>query len=206
MAPRFRKPLTLGAVAVAGASAALAAPALADGHTGGSGQASSSTASSVTPGDQVTAGDQAAPGGQGDTDRERPDDVRGPQGGPGGHHGHGPQGGPEREHRGGPSLDAAAETLGLTTDQLREKLGDQTLGEVADAAGVDRETLVDAMLADEKEHLTEMLDEQLPEPGEQGDHGEQGERGEQAPSAGDGETADDAATTAPAPDAAASAS
>jgi hypothetical protein len=69
---------------------------------------------------------------------------RGP-GGPGGHHGRG--------HRGG---QAAAEALGMTTDELRTELeSGKTLGQVADERGVDRQALVDAMVADLKTHLDE---------------------------------------------------
>jgi hypothetical protein len=75
--------------------------------------------------------------------------------------GHGPGHGP------GPvgHLDTAAETLGLSTDELVEQLHDgTTLGEIADEAGVDRQTLVDAILADQEERVTEMLDESFTGP------------------------------------------
>jgi hypothetical protein len=61
-----------------------------------------------------------------------------PPGGPGG-----PAG------RGGPALDKAATALGLSVDDLRSKLQDgQTLAQVAQAQGVDVQTLVDALVAD----------------------------------------------------------
>lgn len=79
--------------------------------------------------------------------------------GPGGHHG----------MRGGPGmggmglLDTAAETLGLTEEELMTQLQDgSTLGEIADAQGVDRQTLVDALLAEQEQRITDMLDESMP--------------------------------------------
>lgn len=73
-------------------------------------------------------------------DAARPE--RGP-GGPGG-------------QRGGPGLDAAAEALGLTTDALRQQLeAGSTIAEVAQTAGVDPQTVIDAMVADLQAHLDE---------------------------------------------------
>ena len=78
----------------------------------------------------------------------RPDRGRGP--------GHGAHGGFARGHF---SLDAAAEALGITTDELRTQLRDgKTIAEVAEAEGVDIETVKDAMLeafrTHEQEHVT----------------------------------------------------
>jgi uncharacterized protein YidB (DUF937 family) len=67
-------------------------------------------------------------------------------------------GGPGGEHggRGGPGLDAAAEALGITADELRTALDDdQTIAEVAAAKGVDVQTVIDAMVAGMKAHLDE---------------------------------------------------
>jgi len=63
---------------------------------------------------------------------------------------HGPGGRP------GPGLDAAAEAIGIESDALREQLqGGATIAEVAQANGVDVQTVIDAMLADLQAHLAE---------------------------------------------------
>ena len=63
----------------------------------------------------------------------------------------------------GQMLETVAETLGLSEDELLTQLQDgATLGEIADAQGVDRQTLVDALMADHEERITEMLDQQMP--------------------------------------------
>jgi hypothetical protein len=71
--------------------------------------------------------------------------------GPGGH-GHGGR---------GLELDAAAEALGMTADELRTALAvdGTTLADVADAQGVDTQTLVDALVAAQTDHLTEEVTE-----------------------------------------------
>ncbi|HEY9556412.1 MAG TPA: hypothetical protein VIR58_06745 [Acidimicrobiales bacterium] len=63
------------------------------------------------------------------------------------------------ERRGpGPGLEAAAEALGMTDDELRDALHDgQTIAELADAAGVDLEGIVDALVAAHQEHLAEAV-------------------------------------------------
>lgn len=54
----------------------------------------------------------------------------------------------------GAGLDAAAEALGLTTDELRTQLQDGTsLGAIADAAGVDRQAVVDAIVGGVEERV-----------------------------------------------------
>jgi hypothetical protein len=69
-------------------------------------------------------------------------------------HGHGP--GPGR----GPGLDAAAEALGMTADELRGALADgSTIAEVAEAGGVDLQAVIDAMVADLETHLAEKVAE-----------------------------------------------
>lgn len=56
--------------------------------------------------------------------------------------------GPGRHGR-GPGLDAAAEALGLTTDELRTKIqGGATLAEIAAEQGVEVDTLIAAIVAD----------------------------------------------------------
>lgn len=70
-----------------------------------------------------------------------------PRGGHGGGHG-----GPGRGLRVG--METAAETLGMSVADLRTALRDgQTLAEVAEAQGVEVQTLIDALVAEVKEHL-----------------------------------------------------
>ena len=112
------------------------------------------------------------------------------------------QGGPHGDgrggegHRGGMPLDAAAETLGLTAEELREALADgSTLAEVAEEQGVKPTELVDALVTAETERLdeavadgrlaqeeaddrAEMLEERLTEQVEQGFAGRGGPGGE----------------------------
>ena len=75
---------------------------------------------------------------------------------PSGHGGHGGHAG-----RGGVDLDAAAETLGMTAEELRTALavGGTTLADVAAAQGVEPSTLVDALVASGTERLTEAVTE-----------------------------------------------
>lgn len=119
------------------------------------------------------------------TDELPEDDL--PQGpGPGHGPGHGP--GPVGH------LDTAAEILGLSTDELVEQLHDgSTLGEIADEAGVDRQTLVDAILADQEERVTEMLDESFTGPPAGGPAGPEG-RPDRMGGDGEGEESEDAPT------------
>ncbi len=126
-------------------------------------------------------------------------------GGPGGKGGHGHDG-----PRGlmGEALDTAATSLGLTVDELRTQLqGGSTLGEVADAQGVDRDSLVadlvaaaktevdarvadgsltqaraDEILSTVEERVTESLDRSLPDRGDRGDRGPRGGADEGTPS------------------------
>lgn len=75
---------------------------------------------------------------------------RGP-GGPGGHDGPGGHG-----MRGGPGLDKAAEALGLTAEELRTELrSGRTLAQIAQEKGVDKQKVIDAMVAGLKAHLDE---------------------------------------------------
>lgn len=76
-------------------------------------------------------------------------DVLG-RGGPGAHDGFG--------IRGGVSLDVAAETLGLTTDELRTALQDgSTLAEIAAAQGVETADLVSALVTAATEHIDQAV-------------------------------------------------
>jgi hypothetical protein len=86
--------------------------------------------------------------------------MRGPGGqmgmrGPGGERGMRGPGGP-----GGPgaSLETAAETIGISVEDLRTQLRDgQSLAAIAEANGVSTETLVDALTEDARSRITEMV-------------------------------------------------
>lgn len=59
---------------------------------------------------------------------------------------------------GGVGLDAAATALGMTRDDLITEIKDgKTLGEIADARGVDRNKVQDALVAAHKEKLDEVV-------------------------------------------------
>jgi uncharacterized protein YidB (DUF937 family) len=59
------------------------------------------------------------------------------------------RGGPGGHHLGGARLDAAAEAIGITTDELRTALEDgSTIAAVSEAHGVDVQTVIDAMVAE----------------------------------------------------------
>jgi ribosomal protein S20 len=65
-------------------------------------------------------------------------------------------------HPGGPGkgLDAAAQALNLSVDDLRSKLeGDKTLAQVAQEQGVDVQTVIDAMVADATAHIDQAVQE-----------------------------------------------
>lgn len=65
--------------------------------------------------------------------------------------------GPGGHHR-GPGLEAAAEALGMTTDELRTALREgSTIAEVAGDRGVDVQTVIDAMVGEAKAHLDEKV-------------------------------------------------
>jgi hypothetical protein len=79
--------------------------------------------------------------------REGLPDRRGP-GGPGGFHGR------------GPGLDAVADAIGITEDELRTALQDgSTIAEVAAANDVDVQTVIDALVADATAHIDEEVAE-----------------------------------------------
>lgn len=82
---------------------------------------------------------------------------------------------------GGPGLDAAAEALGITEDELRAALEDgKTIAELAGEQGVDVNTVIDAMVAaateDLREHVTAIVNGEAPlgGPGRGGHHGGRG--------------------------------
>jgi hypothetical protein len=77
----------------------------------------------------------------------------------GGRGDHGGRGGPGMGGR-GPGLDVAASALGVTEDELHDALHDgQTIAEVAEAKGVDLQTVIDAMVAEATDHLAEEVAE-----------------------------------------------
>lgn len=73
-----------------------------------------------------------------------------------------------RHHRfGGPIIDAAAEALGMTTDELKAELeSGTTIADVAGEKGVEVDTVVDAMVAaateDIREHVTAIVNGEAP--------------------------------------------
>ena len=83
---------------------------------------------------------------------------RGGEGGPGGgHEGHEGRGGPGR--MGGDKIaEAAATALGVTTDELKTELdAGKTIAEVAAGKGVDVQTVIDAIVADQTADITERV-------------------------------------------------
>lgn len=71
-----------------------------------------------------------------------------------------PRGGHGPGMRGGPGLDAAAETLGLSVEDLRTALSEgQSLADVAAANGVDVQSVVDALVAEAQAHMAEKVAE-----------------------------------------------
>src|SRR4029450_7921147 len=65
------------------------------------------------------------------------------------------EGKPEGEgRRHGPKLDAAAEALGVSTDELRQQLrSGKTIAQVAADRNVDKQKVIDAMVKDAQEHI-----------------------------------------------------
>jgi hypothetical protein len=61
---------------------------------------------------------------------------------------------------GGPALEAMAEAIGIDVEELRTALEDgQSPAEVAEANGVSRQDLVDAIAADINEHLDQAVED-----------------------------------------------
>lgn len=75
--------------------------------------------------------------------------------------GEAPLGGPGRGPRGfGARLDAVADALGVTEDELHTALQDgQSIADVAAAEGVDVQTVIDALVADATAHLDQEVAE-----------------------------------------------
>jgi hypothetical protein len=72
--------------------------------------------------------------------------------------------GPRHGGPGGPGLEAAAEALGMTTDELAAALRDgQTLEQLAEEAGVELQTVRDAMQAAHAEALRAHIEQALAE-------------------------------------------
>jgi hypothetical protein len=65
---------------------------------------------------------------------------------------------PERGPKGGPQLDAAASALGITADELRTQLeSGKTIAQVASDRGVNVQTVIDAVTADENAEIDAAL-------------------------------------------------
>ncbi len=179
-------------VAALAGGAIVAVPAFASGDTGSSSSApSTGSGSRVSPhkasldklvaDGTITQAQADAVQAQLEADRPTRGDGRG----------HGGMGG----RSGGETMSAAASALGLTADELRTQLQTRSLGQIADDAGVSRDSLISAMekaaTAELGERLGDMLDRV---PGERGerlrggglDEGDGG--GSQAPSSGGSST------------------
>jgi hypothetical protein len=83
---------------------------------------------------------------------------------PGGHHGHEPgaeghrHGAGRHAGRGGPGLEAAAAAIGIPADDLRTQLrSGQSIAAVAEANGVDVNVVIDAMTAEARTRITDMV-------------------------------------------------
>ena len=88
---------------------------------------------------------------------ETPTEASDP-GGPDGDHGPGGRGG-KRGLGGGGQMDIVAETLGMTTDELREALADgQTIAELAEAKGVALEDIAAALVTEHTERLQQAVE------------------------------------------------
>jgi hypothetical protein len=74
----------------------------------------------------------------------------------------------------GPELEAAAKALNLSADDLREKLSDgtTTIADVAKQQNVDINTVIDAMVAADRDRIEDMVNNPLPDkgPGGRGFH------------------------------------
>lgn len=81
------------------------------------------------------------------------DGMGGP--GMGRHHG---KGGPGMGRGRGAGLEAAATALGITADELRTELqGGKSIADVATAKGVNVQTVIDALVAEAKTRITDMV-------------------------------------------------
>ncbi len=69
---------------------------------------------------------------------------------------------PGHGHRGhfGAGLDAAAEAIGITSEELRTALGEgSTIADVAEANDVDVQTVIDALVADAEAHIDQAVED-----------------------------------------------
>lgn len=74
--------------------------------------------------------------------------------------GEAPLGGPRPGRNGGPRLDAAAAALGITEDELKAALQDgQSIAQIAEANGIDVQTVIDALVAEASAYLDEEVAE-----------------------------------------------
>lgn len=71
-----------------------------------------------------------------------------------------PEGGPGGGRHGGPRLDAAADALGITEEELITALRDgQSIADVAAAQGLDVQVVIDALVAEAQAHIAEEVGE-----------------------------------------------
>lgn len=72
----------------------------------------------------------------------------------------GPRHGPRRRHAAKVMLTPAAEALGMSVEDLAAQLHDgRTIAEVAAEKGVDKQVVIDAMVAEASERITKFVDE-----------------------------------------------
>ena len=65
---------------------------------------------------------------------------------------------PPKDGRGGPGLEAAAKAVGMSVDDLKSELNqDTSLADVAKAHDVEAKTVIDAMVTDAKTHIAEQV-------------------------------------------------
>jgi hypothetical protein len=93
---------------------------------------------------------QQAPGGQNDNGQNE--------------NGQNENGQPEGRRHHGPKLEAAAKAIGVEVTELRDALENgQSIADVARAHNVSVDTVIDAMVADAREHITALVNGQKPE-------------------------------------------
>jgi hypothetical protein len=92
----------------------------------------------------------------------------------------GSDGAPKRERlhgrAGGPELEAAAEALGLSVEELVDKLSDgtTTIADVAEQEGVDLDDVTDAMVEADRERIEELVNNPWPKVGKHDGRGPRG--------------------------------
>ena len=139
--------VTAGVLAGGVALGALFSPiGLAGAQDGGSGTSAAGSDGGGTP---TTAAGTADT--QGGTDSSTDDKRAGGKDSDGGHMGRG-------HHGSGTHTDELASVLGLTSDELWTQLGSgKSLGEIADAQGVSRDTVIDTLTNDLADHLADAV-------------------------------------------------